>query len=88
VVVDPPRWNMETKYNKRDEYNFIIGTPKLIIEYAKLVAQHIMAKYLLVHYREVPNLGKIVYVVRYTWFARYTYTENKNVSHFILYEVV
>jgi hypothetical protein len=88
VVVDPPKWSANEKYNKRDEYNFIIGTPKLIIEYAKLVAQQVATKYLLVHYREVLNLGKIVHVVKYTWLARYTYTENKNVSYFVLYEVV
>jgi hypothetical protein len=88
VVVDPPKWSANGRYNKRDEYNFIIGSPKLIIEYAKLVAQQIMAKYLLVHYREVLNLGKIVYVVRYMWLARYAYTKDKNISYFALYGVV
>jgi hypothetical protein len=88
VVVDPPKWSVNERYNKRHEYNFIIGTPKLIIEYARLVAQQVMAKYLLVHYREVLNLGRIVYAVRYTWLARYKYTKDKNVSYFVLYGVV
>jgi hypothetical protein len=88
VVVDPPKWSVDAKYNRRDEYNFIIGTPRLIIEYAKLVAQQIMAKYLLVHYREVLNIARVVHVVKYVWLARYTYTENKNISYFILYKVV
>jgi len=86
VVVDPPNWN-KTRYNKRDEYNFLIGTPELIIEYAIKLAKLINSKYLLLHYNEQLYHNAILYLVEYMWFARYLYTENKNISYYILYNV-
>ena len=87
VVVDPPRWNTGVVYRRRDMFNFIIGTPKLIIEYASKVASLIRSPYLLVHYRELLKLEGFepVHVVEFTWLARYAYTENNNKSLYILY---
>jgi hypothetical protein len=87
VVVDPPRWNMEVSYRRRDMYNFIIGTPRLIIEHAAKVAHLLRAKHLLVHYRELLNIENFnpVHIVEFTWVARYKFTENKNRSLYILY---
>jgi hypothetical protein len=87
VVVDPPRWSTDVVYRKRDMFNFLIGTPKLIIEYASKVASLIRSPYLLVHYRELLKLEGFepVHVVEFTWFARYAYTENNNRSLYILY---
>jgi hypothetical protein len=87
VVVDPPKWNINVSYNRRDMYNYIIGTPKLIIEYAAKVAQLLKTRHLLVHYRELLKLEGFepVHVVEFTWFARYLNTENKNKSLYIFY---
>jgi hypothetical protein len=87
VVVDPPRWNTGVVYRSRDMYNFIIGTPRLIIEYATKVAHLIRANHLLVHYRELLNIENFspVHIVEFTWVARYKFTENKNRSLYILY---
>jgi hypothetical protein len=86
VVVDPPRWN-DVSYNRRDMYNFVIGTPKLIIEYAAKTAALLEAPYLLVHFREILKIEnfKPTHVIEFKWFARYLNTENKNKSLYILY---
>jgi hypothetical protein len=90
VVVDPPRWNTDVVYRKRDMFNFIIGTPKLIIEYATKVAQLLKTRHILVHYRELMKLEGFepVHVVEFTWVARYAYTDNKNKSLYIIYRWV
>ena len=88
VVVDPPRWNTKAVYRRRDMFNFLIGTPKLIIEYAAKVAQLMKTRHLLVHYRELPKLEGFepVHIVEFTLITRYAYTENNNKSLFILYK--
>jgi hypothetical protein len=90
VVVDPPRWNTEAVYRKRDMFNFLIGTPKLIIEYASKVASLIRSQYLLVHYSDIVMLEGFepVHIVEFIWLARYAYTENKNKSLYILYKSI
>jgi hypothetical protein len=90
VVVDPPRWNTGVVYRRRDMYNFLIGTPKLIIEYAAKVAQLLKTRHLLVHYRELLKIEGFepVHVVEFTWVARYLNTENRNRSMYILYRYV
>jgi len=87
VVVDPPKWSMTVSYNRRDMYDFIIGTPNLIIEYAAKVAQQLKTKHLLVHYRELLKLERFkpIHVIEFMWFARYMNTDNKNKSLYILY---
>jgi hypothetical protein len=85
VVVDPPRWS-GYKYNKRDAYNFIVGTPALIIDYAVKAARLLGAR-LLLHYGEVPRLGRPLKVIAFRWFARYLYSEGRNLSYYVLYEV-
>ena len=89
VVVDPPKWTPNVSYRKRDMYNFIIGTPKLVIEYASKIASLLATQYLLVHYRETVQLENYVplHIIEFTWVARYLHTENKNVSLYMLYKV-
>ena len=89
VVVDPPKWSTSVSYNRRDVYNFIIGTPRLIIEYATKVAGLLRAPYLLIHYREAIQLENYmpIHIIEFTWIARYLHTENKNRSLYILYKV-
>jgi hypothetical protein len=88
VVVDPPRWNTEAVYRKRDMFNFIIGTPKLIIEYAAKVAQLLKTRHLLVHYREPLKLEGFepIHMVEFIWIARYVNIKGKNKSMYILYK--
>jgi hypothetical protein len=88
VVVDPPRWNTSVTYRRRDMYNFIVGTPKLIIEYAAKVANLLKSPYLLIHYREVMQLENYVpmHVIEFTWVARYLNTGDRNKSLYILYK--
>ena len=86
IVVDPPKWNLNN-YNKRDEYNFIIGTPSIIINYARKIAEELKSKYLLVHYNKILD-GKIAYLIEYKFFSRYlNIKNNNNTSYFILYEI-
>jgi hypothetical protein len=88
LVVDPPKWTTNV-YRKRGMYNFIIGTPKLIIEYASKIASLLKTQHLLAHYREVIRLENCVpiHIIEFTWIARYLHTENKNMSLYILYKV-
>jgi hypothetical protein len=90
VVIDPPKWNPSVAYRKRDMYNYIIGTPHLIVEYAIKVAELLKTKHLLIHYRELLEIEnyKPIHIIEYEWFARYLNTDGKNKSLYILYEVV
>jgi len=88
VVADPPRWTRCT-YRKREEYNTLIGTPDLIIQYAYKTALLLGATHFLLHYNTVPRLEKAqpVKVVKFRYLARYLNTENKNTSYYALYEL-
>lgn len=87
VVVDPPKWNTEVSYRRRDMYNYIVGTPRIIIEYATRVAELLKAAHLLVHYRSPLDIDayRPIHIVEFTWVARYQNTKNKNKSLYILY---
>jgi hypothetical protein len=87
VVVDPPKWNTEVSYRRRDMYNYIVGTPRIIIEYATRVAELLKAAHLLVHYRSALDIDayRPIHIVEFTWVARYQNTKNKNKSLYILY---
>jgi hypothetical protein len=87
VVVDPPRWNMK-RYNRRDVYNYLVGTPTSIILHAAETARILNAKHLLLHYNRVMEISEIEHIVEFKWFARYLYTQNKNTSYYILYKMV
>jgi len=89
LVVDPPKWTTNVSYRKRDMYNFIIGTPKLVIEYASKIASLLKTRHLLAHYREVIQLENYVpiHIIEFTWIARYLHTKNKNKSLYMLYRV-
>jgi hypothetical protein len=87
IVCDPPKWNTSVSYNRRSHYNFIIGTPSLIIDYSVKLASMLNVKHLLLHYNRVPNIGKPRHVIEFHWFARYLNTDGKNKSYYILYDV-
>jgi len=86
VVVDPPRWS-GAEYKRRGEYNFLIGSPRLIIEYATKVARIVGSTYMLLHFNKVVSVDGWVpaYIVEFKWFARYLNSENKNISYYIIY---
>jgi len=86
VVIDPPKWNPLVPYRRRSMYNYIIGTPRLIIEYGSRVAAILKAPYLLLHFREVVPLKSYepIHIVEFTWVARYLFTKN-NKSLYIVY---
>jgi hypothetical protein len=84
VVVDPPKWT-GANYRKRDEFNYILGTPELIIEYGFKVAKLVKAEHVLVHFNKVFNNLNPTYIIEFKWFARYLNTKNKNTSYYILY---
>jgi hypothetical protein len=87
VVCDPPRWNTSVSYNRRGPYNYIVGTPSLIIDYSVKLARTLNVKHFLLHYNRVLNIGKPLHVIEFHWFARYLNTEGKNKSYYILYDV-
>ena len=80
-----PGYNVN--YNKREIYNYLIGTPNLIIDYSVKLARMLNAKHLLLHYNRVPNIDKPRHVVEFRWIARYLNIEGKNRSYYILYDV-
>ena len=88
IVVDPPRWSTYAIYNRRKMYNNLVGTPESIIETGGKIAKLLNTRYVLVHYRTMVQIEGYtpIHVVKFKWFARYLYTENKNTSLYILYE--
>lgn len=88
VVVDPPRWTRCT-YRNREEFSSLIGTARLIIQYAYRTAQLLGATYMLLHYNTVPQLEKAqpVKVVKFRFLSRYLNTGNKNTSYYVLYRL-
>jgi hypothetical protein len=88
VVVDPPKWNINARYNKREIYNYLVGTPELIITTSGKIAKLLNTRYLLIHYnnRYLVEGYTPIHVIEFKWFARYLNTENKNTSLYILYE--
>ena len=87
VVVDPPKWTSNATY-KRSVFNFIIGTPRLIIEHASRIARLMDVTYLLVHYKDLVKLDgfKPIHVIEFTIMTRYLNLRNKNKSLFTLYK--
>jgi len=87
VVADPPRWNPNAKYKKREEYNFLVGTHGLIFEYTSKIADLVGSKYILIHYNRVIDIENYtpVRIVEFKWFARYLNTKDKNTSYYVLY---
>jgi hypothetical protein len=89
IVADPPRWHEHE--HKRSEYNYIVGTPKLIIYYAHSVAQMLNAKYMLLHYSkiigDIIDKDKIERVIKYYYVSRYTHVGHRTFSYFILYNL-
>jgi len=89
VVADPPRWH--NNEHRRSEYNFIIGSPKLIIYYAYNIAELLNARYLFLHYNKIVgdiiNKDKIVRVIKYYYISRYTHVGHRTYSYFILYDL-
>jgi hypothetical protein len=87
VICDPPRWNVNVSYNRRDVYNYVVGTPGLIIDYSVKPTRLLGVKHMLLHYNRIPDIGRPVHVVEFHWVARYLNTEGKNCSYYILYDV-
>jgi hypothetical protein len=87
VVVDPPKWTKNVVYKKRDMFNYIIGTPELIIEYASKTAKLLAIPYILLHYKRVMDLQDYnpIHIVKYRWIHRYLRADSKNYSLFIVY---
>ncbi|MEM0061148.1 MAG: hypothetical protein QXW80_02785 [Candidatus Micrarchaeia archaeon] len=89
VVVDPPRWK-RSNYNRRKMYNFLVGTPQSIIQFAGKIAKLLSSPYLLVHYDKVLDVENYrpIRIIEFEWYARYLNIENNNKSLYILYESV
>jgi hypothetical protein len=87
VVCDPPRFSRGG--NRRDEYNYIIGTHNLIIEYSVKLAKLLRARHFILHFNKILDLGGIAYIVEFRWMARYLHVNGaNNKSYFILYNMV
>jgi hypothetical protein len=86
VVCDPPRFSRGG--NRRDEYNYIIGTHNLIIEYSVKLAKLLGVRHFILHFNRIMDLGNIEYIVEFNWMARYLYANGtNNKSYFILYDI-
>jgi predicted restriction endonuclease len=88
IVVDPPKWIINATYNKREMYNYLVGTPETILTTSGKIAQELNTRYILVHYRNMVQIEEYtpIHVIKFKWFARYLNTENRNTSLYILYE--
>ncbi len=87
VVCDPPKWNTSVRYNRRSVYDYLIGTPSLIVDYSVRLAKLLGVRHMLLHYNRIPDIGRPIHVVEFHWVARYLNTEGKNRSYYILYDV-
>jgi hypothetical protein len=87
VVADPPKWTRNATY-RRSAFNYIIGTPELIIEYASRIARLTKTTYLLTHYKDLVKLDdfKLAHVIEFTIMTRYLNLRNRNKSLFTLYK--
>jgi hypothetical protein len=87
IVCDPPMFSKGG--NKRDEYNYIIGTHGLIIEYSVKLARLLGVRHFILHFNKIIDLGEIAYIVEFRWMARYLHVNGaNNKSYFILYNMV
>jgi hypothetical protein len=84
IVIDPPWAREDRKY--REEFNYVIGTPELIVEYGKKVAELVKAPYMLLHHNQQPPLGRIIYIIKFKWVVFYHPDTGKE-SFYILYQV-
>lgn len=86
LVCDPP-WRASSKYNKREEYSFILGTPKLIIEKSFELARELGIRYVLLHLDRLLD-KPVVEDVEFRYVARYLNNPGmRRTTHFTLYEV-
>jgi hypothetical protein len=86
VICDPPRFSKGG--NRRDEYNYIIGTHNLIIGYSVKLARLLGVRYFILHFNKIMDLGEIAYIVEFKWMARYLHVNGvNNISYFILYNI-
>jgi len=87
VVFDPPAWNPNTYYNRRDEYSYILGTARLIIEKTIELARDLGIKYMLLHYNKVLEL-EVVENIKFKYVSRYLNNEKLDkTTFFTLYKV-
>ena len=87
VVCDPPAWNMGTRYNRREEYSFVIGSAQLIIEESVKLARELGVPYMLLHYNKLLNNLEVVEDIEFVYVARYLNNPGMRTTHFTLYEV-
>jgi len=88
IVCDPPAWNPNTHYNRRDLYSYIIGSADMIVEKAVELARELGIKYMLLHFNKLIDLPTIE-DVEFTYIARYLNNPDlSKTTHFTLYKVV
>jgi len=87
VVCDPPQWKSGVHYHGRDEYSYVVGSVKLIIEHAFRLAKDLGVKYVLLHFDRLIDGYRVAEDVQFRYVARYLNNENMRATHFTLYEV-
>jgi len=87
VVCDPPQWQEGVHYHARDEYRYVVGSVKMIIESTFRLAKDIGVKYVLLHFNRLIDGYRVVEDVQFRYVARYMNNEEMMTTHFTLYEV-
>ena len=86
VVCDPP-FRQGTTYSDRDEYGYVLGTPRLIIEKTIELARELGIGYMLLHYSELIDLP-IVENIEFRYVSRYLNNPGlRTTTYFTLYRV-
>ena len=82
----PQRGTRGTRYNKRDEYSYVLGTSRLIIEKTVELARELGIRYMLLHYNKLIDLP-IVENIEFRYVARYLNNPELRTTYFTLYRV-
>lgn len=85
IVCDPPFGDTK-RYNKRDEYSFVVGSPRLIIKKTIELAKELGIEYMLLHYDKTID-WPIVEDVKFRCITRYLNNPNPRFTHFTLYKI-
>mgnify|MGYP001773030560 CR=1 FL=1 len=87
VVCDPPVWRKGVRYNGRPEYNYVLGSARLIIDEAVRLARMLGVKFFLLHIDRLMEFP-VVEDIQFRYVARYLNLPELRTTHFTLYRVV
>jgi len=86
LVCDPPQWNPDVHYHKREEYSYILGSSDLIISESVNLAKQLGIEYLLLHFNKRLDLN-LVDEIEFQFVARFLNNPVPKTTYFSLYKI-